>query len=283
MKIACTGPNGRVGRLLVKQGVVPLSCDVTQRREVERAIDSVSPDVVLHLAGISNVDYCEQPENWDHVREVNFKGTCHVVNVCQERLIPVGYLSTEHVFSGRTMLGMGGGPYKEAHPLNRVGLNNYALTKIACEALRFGYSGMKIVRTSHLFDWTRLMTEDLPDQGTYEFPSFIHRSYIYLPHFVHNLLQYAQRITEMPSVLHLAGSKTVSQYQFMSEFVRFFHVQNTHIKRRTKEWPTGEGFPVVAPRPHHVGLVTELSVRLGFPAFSYRDGFRQMEKDNVRG
>ncbi len=247
---------------------------------MERELDSVSPDVVLHLAGISNVDYCEQPENWDVVRKVNFRGTANVVRSCSERHIPVVYLSSEHVFSGRGWLGK---PYRETDPISRVGLNNYALTKVACEAIRYAFPNMKIIRTSHLFDWMRLMTEHLPAQGTYQTPTFIHRSYLYLPHFASNLILYAQRFDEMPSVLHLAGSKTVSQYQFMSEFVRYFHVQGIQIQKRRVEWPTGDGYPVVARRPHRAGLDVQLSRSLGFPTYSYQDGFRQMEKDIVRG
>ncbi len=288
MKISCTGATGRVGRLLVKQGVVPLSCDITKPEEVVRAIDTESPDVVLHLAGISDVDYCEVPEHWQEVVTVNFRGTINVAKACEERDIPVGYVSSEHVFSGKSFLGFGGGPYLENHPVNTVGCNNYALTKIACEGLRYAYPNMKIVRTSYLFDWVRLMTEELVEAHDsrptlYHYPTFIHRSYIYLPHFAQNLKMYADNIDFMPTVLHLAGSKTVSQYQFMRDFVRYFHVQGVSIRPRHKEYPTGDNVPLVASRPHRAGLDVQRSRKLGFPLYSYKDGFKQMEADTVRG
>ncbi len=281
MKIACTGSTGRVGQLLVKQGVVPLSCDVTDRQAVKREIDSVSPDVVIHLAGISNVDYCEMPEHWDEVRRVNFNGSLNVAKACQERFLPMVYISSEHVFPGHSFLR---GPYEEMEPVNKVGINNYALTKIACEGLRYAFPMMKIVRTSYLFDWVRIMTEELNAHiDAYHFPTFIHRSYIYLPHFAQNLLQYAENVDFMPPILHLAGSKVVSQYQFMKDFVRYFHVQGVQIYKRTKEWPHGDSDPLHARRPHRAGLDVHLSGSLGFPAYSYQDGFKQMEKDTVRG
>lgn len=280
MVIACTGSTGRVGRLLVKQGVVPLVVDVTDRKTIERSLDTVSPTVVFHLAGISNVDYCEQPEHWDEVRKVNFNGTVNMVHACDDRNIRMVYLSSEHVFRGRSFLQ---GPYREYEPVNRVGVNNYALTKIACEALRHAHSNMTVIRTSHLFDWARLMTDDIPTQGHYQFPTFIHRSYIYLPHFINQLTHYANNIGGMPKVLHLAGTKVVSQYQFMHEFVRYFHVQGVSIEKRTYEWHDGERGAVVARRPHRAGLSVQLARVLGFPSYSYEDGFAQMEKDNVRG
>lgn len=283
MKIACTGSTGRVGRLLVKQGVVPLSIpDIRDRSAVQHEIDSVAPDVVIHLAGISDVDYCEMPEHWEEVRQVNFNGAMNVVRACDERHIPVCYVSSEHVFPGRPFFI---GPYMERDAVSKVGGSNYALTKIACEGLRYAFPSMKVVRTSFLFDWVRLMSEELhPErQLAYYFPTFIQRSYIYLPHFANNLFRYADNIDFMPSVLHLAGSQVVSQYTLMNDFVRRFHVQGVKIYKRTKEWPTGEGTALVAARPHRVGLDVQLSRKLGFPLYSYKDGFTQMEQDVVRG
>lgn len=280
MKIACTGPNGRVGRLLVeKHGVVPLHADITNVDAVEAELDEVNPQVVLHLAGISNVDYCEDKSNWQNVIRVNYTGALNVIRACRDRYIEVGYLSSEHVFSGKHFLWWGGGPYSETRLPDRYVPNSYALTKLAVEGLRYANPNMKVVRTSYLFDWVRLMTEDMNLVGMDGIPTFIRRSYIYLPHFVSNLYKYAVRIALMPNVLHLAGSETVSQYQFMKEFCEYFHVTHTNVKRRTKEINRSG----VAPRPHHAGLDVSLSARLGFPQYSYRDGFRQMEQDNVRG
>ena len=283
MRIACTGSTGRVGRLLVQQGVVPLLGDITKPEEVKRALESVSTDVVIHLAGLSNVDYCEQPEHWEEVRKINFNGTVNVVKACQERNLPVIYISSDHVFSGKSFLGMGGGPYRESHPISRVGMSNYALTKVACEALRYAFPNFRIIRTSYLFDWVRIMTDEIPRSGVYSYPTFIRRSYLYLPHFVKNLIQYAQHIDLMPPILHLAGSKTVSQYQFMREFVKFFHIEHTTIDKRTRPYPTGADVPLIANRPHRAGLDVSLSHELGFPYYSYQDGFHEIKATVVRG
>lgn len=243
----------------------------------------MSPDVVIHLAGISDVDYCEVPSHWEEVRRVNFNGAVNVIRACDDRKIPVVYISSEHVFPGRRFPLMG--PYLEQEAVGRVGLNNYALVKIACEGLRFAFPMMKIVRTSYLFDWMRLRGKelDLSRHLVYYYPTFIHRSYIYLPHFVSNLLLYVNNIAAMPSILHLAGSKTTSQYRFMKDFVDYFHIQDVLIYPRRKEWPSGEGQPLMAHRPHRVGLDVQLSRKFGFPLYDYKAGFEQMDKDVVRG
>ena len=262
-------------------GVVPLHADITNRAAVDEELDSVKPDVVIHLAGISNVDYCEDKKNWPEVMKVNYSGALNVIRSCDHRKILLGYLSSEHVFSGKSVLGFGGGPYSEEAIPDRHVANAYALTKLAVEGLRPAHPTMRIVRTSYLFDWTRLLTEEVSQPGVYSYPSFIYRSYMYLPHFAASLFLYAQQIVLMPDILNIAGTKTVSQYQFMKEFCEYFGLPNVFIRKRTKELPVGTKF--VARRPHHAGLDIFLSRRLGLPQYSYRDGFVQMEKDNVRG
>lgn len=271
MKICCTGPDGRVGRLLVeKHGVVPLSCDVTDGDAVERELDAVRPHVLVHLAGISDVDYCERKENWKEVMRVNFTGVVNVAQACQDRKIMMVYLSSEHVFSGKSFLGMGGGPYNERSKVKPI--NGYGLTKLAAEGLRLTYPVMKIVRTSYCYTWERIKDEHLSAKsGHYEFPTFIRRSYMYLPHFVKNLYIFACNVATMPSILHLSGSKTVSQYQFMRDFAEHFKGYRVIVHKRTKEAPFD------APRPYHGGLDVSLSARLGFPQYSYEDGFKEME------
>jgi dTDP-4-dehydrorhamnose reductase len=267
-----------VGRLLVdKWGVVPLFCDITDDEDVERALDEVKPHVVLHLAGISNVDYCEDKSHWNEVMRVNFTGALNIFRACDERKIQVGFLSTEHVFSGKSFLGLGGGPYKETDPISNHTVNSYALSKLAAEGLRHTFPVVRVIRTSYLFDWVRLSTE-LTNKPRYDYPTFIHRSYMYLPHFAECLAWYAERIVNMPNVLHIAGSQTVSQYKFMDDFVRMFKPDIKITPRRTP-WTASEA----ADRPHKAGLSTFRSRMMGMPQYDYWAGFNQMDRDVVRG
>lgn len=274
MKIAVTGHTGRVGRLLVSDyGAYPLSFDITKEDDVKSTLDEVRPDVVIHLAGISNVDYCQHPANLDRVVSVNFNGSVNVIRACNERSIGCVFVSSEQVFSGRSFLWWGGGPYKESDMPTRNVPNVYALSKVAVEAVRHSFSYMKVVRSSYMFTYPRLIDEL---ERHKDFPTFIRRSYIYLPHFVKNLHMFASNIGKMPDVLHLAGSKTISQYDLMKELVKRFKL-DAKITRRTQEYTEG----TFAPRPHKSGLDVSLSAALGFPQYSYLDGMEQMEKDNA--
>lgn len=130
-KILVTGGYGTVGgyvREVFKNSMVILtdqdSMDITRLEMVQNTIDSVRPDIVFHLAAITDVDLCEKNE--DLAMKVNFKGTENIVNVCKTYDIPLLYISTSAVFDGKNSSG-----YSEIDSPNPS--NIYAKTKLLGE------------------------------------------------------------------------------------------------------------------------------------------------------
>lgn len=255
-----TGGKGRIGKYLAEQGVKELSCNVTDIQDVDDTVSKTMPDFIIHLAAISDVDYCEKKENADQVIYTNFIGTDNVCSVAEKYGARVVLLSSDHVFSGKRWL-----PWHFYHEKSSpLPANFYGLSKLAAEGLQALYPNtLKIVRTSYLFDKERL-------DGILEssYPSFIYRSFMYIPHFVRRLMLYVDRFNEMPPIVHITGSEIVSWYKFMGEYL-----QDADIKFHTKDLNVG------APRPHNGGLTTKY--KFFFPV-SYRDGLSDMELDNLK-
>lgn len=265
MRIFVTGYQGRVGSLLLEQGCFPLVCDVTKYDEVEKALHKASPDIVVHLASVSDVDYCEVHK--EHALEVNFLGTKFVADATSKQKCGMVLLSSDHVFGGRK------GPYKEVRFVrNFLGqydspVNFYGITKLAAEGIQQVYPHMKIVRTSYLFSRERLKME-----LSSSYPTFIHRSFMYIPHFINGLTQYLNRYWEMPSLIHISGNKTISWYDFMLDMSSLMDGQS-HILPNAKYSNKDH-----APRPKKGGLVVELSKKFGLPQYSYLDGLKEMTR-----
>ena len=269
-RVGITGANGYVGRELLKHpNTFSLVADVTRPDEVEMAIKNGKPDLVVHLASVSNVDTCEDPKNREWVLDVNVRGTSNVAEACMSRGIGMVLLSTAQVFSGRWLVG-----YTEKDRPNPV--NFYGLSKMGAEALQTIYPFMKIVRTSYLFDRKRLASDIhyLHGGNVREYPTFISRSFMYLPHFVDSFHQYLCEFGQMPNVLHLSGSKTISWYEFMRDLSLLYLIPQENIYPRQKERKD------LAPRPHRAGLNVRLSEKLGFKQYSFADGITQMVQDN---
>lgn len=275
MNAYITGAKGYMGQAFVRAGCHALDADITNLDAIEVILAKAKPDIVIHLAGISDPDKCEK--DFDLAFKINVMGTLNVVGECARLKTPVVILSSSQIW--------GGGWWE--HLWNRhsevskhtPAINSYGMQKVAAEnwARDFnydGYMGAKIVRTSRVFNRARLTRElDYLKAGvSIDAPTFIKRSFIHLNDFVYLVSNYCTRFNSMPPILHLAGSQTVSFYDFWLEVCKQFGYDPKLVKPRKKE----KDFLFAAKRPHYGGLDVSLSQRLGFPSFDYVGGIKRM-------
>ncbi|WP_119072587.1 dTDP-4-dehydrorhamnose reductase [Aggregatilinea lenta] len=108
MRILITGAKGTLGRALVAglqsnhevTGEDVDNLDVTDSPRVEAWIGDNQPDLVVHCAALTAVDYCA--ENPDEALAVNGYGTQSVALACQKHNAALLYVSTNEVFDGLT-------------------------------------------------------------------------------------------------------------------------------------------------------------------------------------
>lgn len=266
--IGVTGYSGHVGQELLKyKDVVPLAGDVRFPSEIELAVRNVKPDVIVHLASISDVDRCELKENQKLVDDTNVRGTFHVAEAAEKFGCGLVVLSSSQVFDGKW------GNYKENSKPNPQ--NYYGFTKLAAEGFRKIFPFMKVVRTSYLFDHERVFKHLYPLRAgnSFAYPTFIERSFMYLPHFAEAMFWYLANYNKMPQVLHISGSDTVSWYQFIRDMASVYGVDSSLVCPRDKEIEVYS-----APRPYKAGLNVGLSKRLDMPQYGYREGLHEMRE-----
>lgn len=277
MKIGVIGAFGRVGKLLVGMGAIPLECDITDAGEIEEAITRVKPDVIASLASKSDVDWGEKDENLTSLLDVNMYGVHNLGATTFKLNIPAVIISTDHIFSGKNYFDLKlkywikSGPYKENYA-RPIPVNRYGMSKLAAETLASSYDNIKVIRTSYLFDADRL-TQINTNEITDGLPTFIVRSFMYVQHFANSLWAYLNRISDMPEILHLSGSHIANWHDFVKKYREIFGYDFIELKKRKKE------ILKFAPRPHRAGLKVELSKKLNFMQYSYVDGLLQMKSD----
>lgn len=149
MKILITGANGLLGQKLValiaphaeinliatSRGEdkifydLPMyryrSLDVTQKEAVDQVVGQEKPDVVIHTAALTKVDYCEHHQELCH--RVNVEATRHVVEAAQDNGCALIHLSTDFIFRGDKRL-----LREDELP---EPLNYYGTSKLAAERL----------------------------------------------------------------------------------------------------------------------------------------------------
>lgn len=266
-KIGITGYRGRLGKYLL--GNFPnyqaLDCDVTNPNSIENCFRDVDVDSILHLAAKSDVEWCEKPDNEKIVTEVNLRGTFNVCRAAGHKEVIL--LSSDHVFSGTW------GRYKEKDKPSPT--NFYGFSKYSAEGLSAVFDNLRIIRTSYLFDSDRISTQinNLRNNIPEIFPTFIIRSFMFLPHFSNSLNYYFEHLKEMPKVLHIGGSKSASWYEFIRDLAKFYGIKDYNkivLPRKIQSLN-------YAPRPFYGGLNVSLSKRLHIPQYSYLDGFKEMK------
>ena len=113
--------------------------------EVEALLDDVALDAVFCIAGMTNVDGCEdQPELALHT---NMRGPGLLAGYAERRGLPFVYLSTEYIFAGRPEAP---GPYAEDAPAEP--LNVYGHSKLRGEhAVQEAHGGALVLRTTVVY------------------------------------------------------------------------------------------------------------------------------------
>jgi dTDP-4-dehydrorhamnose reductase len=166
MKILITGVGGMLGtdlgnvlspdfeivgleRRPVTHLTVPYDiCDLTQARKTREAILSHKPEVIIHAAAMTDVDYCE--EHQEEALANNVTATQHVVDAANEIDAPVIFFSTDYVFDGKKK-----GAYTESDTPNP--LSFYGKTKHQGEEILLSAAKRAVIfRVSWLFGiWGR--------------------------------------------------------------------------------------------------------------------------------
>jgi dTDP-4-dehydrorhamnose reductase len=268
MRIGVTGYRGNVGSILMNNyGFAPLTCNVWQPKEVEVAINDLKPNIILHLAGESNVNWCEQPKNQESVIMNNFRGSQVVFEQAEKHNIPVVYISSDHIFGGNGL-----GNYDENAKPNPK--NFYGLSKVSVESLTKVYKNVHIIRTSTLF-WrdsksVSVLLADIRLNKDVYVPVYMWRSFLHIDLFCDLVKQYLTNFYDnSPEILNLSGSKVVSWYKFITAYAKAqgFNTDKIH----PKYFQTEHDF---APRALRAGLNTDLSKRLGYSQYSYLDGLQ---------
>lgn len=132
MKILLTGACGMLGSAILAKNhgqhkIVPTThnhnysnfvyLDITDFESVEQVIYKHDVECVIHLAAITNVDFCQTHPHQAIL--VNYLATKNIAKVCRNNNIPLIFMSSGAVFSGSKH-----SPYKEndyRHPINIYG------------------------------------------------------------------------------------------------------------------------------------------------------------------
>lgn len=243
-KVLVTGASGLIGKQvisdLVNENFDVYSCyhiekpasgtkvllDLSKQDQIIDVVKSIRPDVVIHLAAITDVDMCEIQR--ELARLVNVDATKVLATESAKHNSFFVYVSTDYVFDGKN------GMKNETDAPNP--LNFYGRTKLDGEiSVIDSTSSYSIIRTSTPFGihqkkksfpiWIKenlelkKETPVLIDQFTS--PTFV-------PNFSNMLIEIATK--KITGIIHIAGSTRISRYEFAKIIADKFNLDGTLLK-----------------------------------------------------
>lgn len=242
-KLLVLGANGLLGTQLLSSNIfeshlvtghygrnVEDDADLSVLNQSINYLDKISPDVIINLVALTNVDYCEKHVNESYL--INVKVVENIVSWVhrQDKKVHLVQISTDQVYDGK-------GPHKE--DLSEL-KNYYAFSKYAGELaastinasiLRTNFFGKsKTAQRSSFTDWLYNALES--QQSTHVFDDVY-----FSPLSMNTLLEMIRLVVETDTrgVYNLGSKNGLSKADFAFEFAKALGMNNKNLTRTEVE------------------------------------------------
>jgi len=268
MKVLVTGASGLVGGQLFaasseyaetygtylgqkKEKLIKL--DITDAETVFSAIMKLRPDVIIHTAALTNVDYCETDRKmaW----KVNVEGTKNIANVAKAVGAKLVYISTDYVFDGKY------GPYSEDDAPSPI--NYYGTTKLEAEKITAAIDKWIIVRSTWIYDissdpknFVRRLIDILSQNREMKVPKDQIANPTLARYLASSIVELIRK--DFNGTINIAGSTRLSKYDFAKKAAERFHLDASLIVP-----VTSEELAQPALRPKNCGFKLAKAGRIG--------------------
>lgn len=232
-------------RIIACVGINTLQINLENTDQLTRTLRDVNPQVVVHTAGLTNVDECEiRPELAQHI---NVELAANVAQVSSKLGLQLIHISTDHLFSGDASL------VDEFHPI--VPKNVYGRTKAEAEyRVLDAYAQALIIRTN-FYGWGPSYRRSFSDhvletlRAGNELSLF--KDVFYTPILAETVSQVAHDLLDLKTrgIYHIVGDERISKFDFGVRLADVFGFDPSMIK---------EGFlsdhPTLVQRPYDMSL-----------------------------
>jgi dTDP-4-dehydrorhamnose reductase len=199
--------------------------DITDRHGLKKLFRQLPPHSVIHTAAYTDVDGCEK--NPDRAHRVNALGTRNIALICQEKNIPLVYVSTDFVFDGKKNC-----PYAELDEPRP--LNVYGRSKLAGENyVRSLLERYFIVRTSWLYGrHGKNFVDTILKLAEEKEVLTVVGDQVGSPTYTKDLAQEMKKLVSSSSygIYHITNSGSCSWYGFAKEILKLAGIRGVKVK-----------------------------------------------------
>ena len=242
-------------RIINLTGVKSTVCNLDSVNHISSLLKKYKPDVVIHTAGLTNVEKCQQ--NPELAEYVNVDIAKNVSVACSSQGCKLVHISTDHLFDGKKTL------LNEEAKLNP--LNVYGYTKAKAEEAVYQNNQNALIIRTNFYGWGTIYRQSFSDyiinslrkkQNIYLFDDVI-----YTPIVVSQLVKSTYDLIQkgLLGVFNVVGDDCLSKYKFGIKLANKFKLDSSLIKNNQIE---NENDLVL--RPKNMSLTNnKLSFHLG--------------------
>lgn len=295
-KIVITGSNGLLGQSLVKlllkssddveifalsrgenrlrnkRGYQYHEIDLTDQTALNRIIDKIQPDVIVHTAALTNVDACEIRK--DECYTINVEVVEYLVALCRQYSTHFIHLSTDFIFDGQK-----GALYNEEdkpNPLSYYGWSKLESEKVVIKA-NIKYTILRTILVYGLVDDNDRSNIVLWVKNSIENQKNIHvvTDQFRMPTFVDDLALACKLSIEKETfgIYHISSNELLSIFEITQQVAQIFQLDKKYIHPITTK-----ALNLTAERPFKTGFDLKKSIsQLTFPSLSFRDGLQRFK------
>lgn len=227
------------------RGVSCRQIDLKSTEDLTRAVQDTGCSLVVHTAGMTNVESCEAAP--DMARHVNVDLALNVARVCATANIPLVHISTDHLFGGDH------GLIAENDPV--MPINVYGRTKAEAEQRVLDlYPGALVIRTN-FYGWGPSYRPSFSDQIITSLrarrPITLFRDVTYSPILMEPLIDAVHELVERRAngICHVVGDDTVTKLEFGRRLTHTFELDERYLLPSSID-----DKPELVPRPRRMGL-----------------------------
>lgn len=248
-----------------------VSCDLMDGKASSSIMNEITPDILIHAAGLTSVDQCE--ENPDLATLMNVNISEQLAKWCKVQGKTYVFISSDHITGGSTPL------FTEDDPAQPV--NVYARTKAEAELRVLEANSSSIILRTNFFgkgpNWRKSLSDWLWEKARSgdEIPAFADSYFSPL-----SSRHLARVITDMAlsngkGIFHAGGAERLSKYDFALKFIDFFGFDRSLVRKSSMS-----DAGLSAPRPADMSMsVKKIEKFLGRPMPDIFESLESVRED----
>lgn len=207
-------------------GIETLRMNIESVDYLVSVLEMVQPQVVIHTAGLTNVEECEARP--DLAKHINVELAANVAKACAKLELPLVHISTDHLFSGEESL------VDETHPI--ASINVYGRTKAEAELRVLDICSRALIIRTNFFGWgpsyRRSFSDVVIDALRSGKEVTLFKDAFYSPILIEAVAQAAHDLIDLKAsgIFHVVGDDRTSKYGFGIKIAEKFNLDTGLIR-----------------------------------------------------